>query len=143
MLGRPHTCQLRLYLACCQQRTAKEKVRLLTPATSHTYLAGPGRPRSNLKAGVVQHKRMVELNPASSSDEIVLAEYLVYCYRCWTRLQKLVPEKSLALRYFSVLSIRGGTLSCLLIRPFLTVNYEYFSSICIRISSNIRLIAKS
>lgn len=56
-------------------------MRLLTPATSHTYLAGSGRLWSNLKADVVQHRHMVEQLLASSSDENVLAEYLVSCYR--------------------------------------------------------------
>lgn len=52
-------------------------MRLLTPATSHTYLAGSGRLWSNLKAGVVQRRRMIEQLLASSSDENALAEFLV------------------------------------------------------------------
>ena len=45
---------------------------LLTPATSHTCLAGPGRLRSNLMAGVAQHRHMAERFLASSCHEAPL-----------------------------------------------------------------------
>ena len=53
-------------------------MRLLTPATSHTYLARPGRLWSSLKADVAQHRHTVEQALASFSNESVFAEYLVY-----------------------------------------------------------------
>ena len=51
---------MEIVLGHYQQRITIQKARLLTPATSHTYLAGPERLWSNLKAGVALHRHMVE-----------------------------------------------------------------------------------
>lgn len=58
-------------------------MRLLTPATSHTYLARPGRLWSNLKAGVAQHRHVAEQVLASSSDGSTFAEYPVIIVIVW------------------------------------------------------------
>ena len=50
-----------------------QRARLLTQATSHTYLAGPERLWSHLKVSVARHRRMVEWILVSSLDESVFA----------------------------------------------------------------------